>query len=276
MSLRHKISQSRLLAALSQPPWRQILERMPIVGRQMRGWRRTHPIDDALGIETSGFLPASMLADEASRDKLIKPYAGCQPSALRAALAVLPDVSDYTFVDLGCGKGRALAVASEFPFKTVVGIELSERLAAIASENARILAARDPQRTAISVVVGDAIEHDIDLPLGPRVVYFLYNPFDERQLETFLRHVTGPVRRSVEHLFVLYYNPVVGHVVDRSDQLVRFSAENYAVDAAERDFGPVTSDTVVMWQSLPPAFPPRTGADRKIVAPAGSGHAHVA
>ena len=41
------------------------------------------------------------------------------------------------FVDMGSGKGRALLIASEFPFSKIVGIELSDNLHRIAQENVK-------------------------------------------------------------------------------------------------------------------------------------------
>jgi hypothetical protein len=49
--------------------------------------------------------------------------------AIRAVFYISA-VRDYVFVYLGCGKGRATTVAGEFPFRTVMGVELSGALAA--------------------------------------------------------------------------------------------------------------------------------------------------
>jgi SAM-dependent methyltransferase len=63
------------------------------------------------------------------RHRLRKP-----PSVLRQILDRLQlDFEEYTFIDLGSGKGRALLIASEF--RAVAGVELSPRLHAIAVEN---------------------------------------------------------------------------------------------------------------------------------------------
>lgn len=45
---------------------------------------------------------------------------------------------EYDFVDIGCGKGRVLLVASSFPFRSIVGVELSKRVFEIAEKNIRI------------------------------------------------------------------------------------------------------------------------------------------
>ena len=38
------------------------------------------------------------------------------------------DPSQLTFLDLGCGKGRAVLMASELPFREVLGVDLSPEL----------------------------------------------------------------------------------------------------------------------------------------------------
>jgi SAM-dependent methyltransferase len=63
-------------------------------------------------------------------------YAGVPPSTLGPALAALPiKHEEFTFVDIGCGKGRALFIAAEFPFRRIVGAELAVELAQIARAN---------------------------------------------------------------------------------------------------------------------------------------------
>lgn len=128
------------------------------------GWDRPHPFDFAHGTDTSGFVSASKLpqGEPASRRALF--YAGSQPSILRAALAALPPVDSCTFLDLGCGKGRALLVASELPFRDILGVELSPVLAETARRNAAIVARRHPERTTIRIVEGDATA--LPLPAG--------------------------------------------------------------------------------------------------------------
>src|SRR4029079_4234472 len=42
---------------------------------------------------------------------------------------------DYVFVDAGCGKGRAMLIASMYPFAAIAGIELSPLIAETARRN---------------------------------------------------------------------------------------------------------------------------------------------
>jgi SAM-dependent methyltransferase len=71
---------------------------------------------------------------------------------------LLPRISDRTFIDLGCGEGRALVIASEFPFRAIVGVELSPALCATATANAAVIANRFPDRMPIQIVQADAGE----------------------------------------------------------------------------------------------------------------------
>lgn len=58
------------------------------------------------------------------------------PAVLRNILENLgAEPRDFTFVDFGSGKGRALLCAAAFPFKRIVGVEWSPDLCAIARRN---------------------------------------------------------------------------------------------------------------------------------------------
>ncbi|BCA53906.1 hypothetical protein W02_10460 [Nitrospira sp. KM1] len=85
-------------------------------------------------------------------------------------------IRQSTFVDLGCGKGRTLIIAGQFPFKRVVGVELSSQLYQAAVDNLtryRIEKHR-MQCKDIGVICGNALE--FDLPRTDLFVY-MYRPF---------------------------------------------------------------------------------------------------
>jgi SAM-dependent methyltransferase len=65
-------------------------------------------------------------------------YLAIDPERFNRVLASLDIAFEgYTFVDFGSGKGRALLLASEFPFKKIVGLEFSAELHHVAEENIR-------------------------------------------------------------------------------------------------------------------------------------------
>src|SRR5258707_8821717 len=66
------------------------------------------------------------------------PYQPTDAVLFREMMATLPiDFNQFTFVDLGSGKGRTLLMASEYAFRRIVGVELLPELHRIAQENLR-------------------------------------------------------------------------------------------------------------------------------------------
>ena len=60
-------------------------------------------------------------------------YQPSEPTLFREIIESLPVPPDgFTFIDLGSGKGRTLLMASSFPFRRIIGMELLEELNAIA------------------------------------------------------------------------------------------------------------------------------------------------
>lgn len=260
----------RLYGALWSARLRPALERVPVVRRIYYGWMRRHPFDRANGYDTSGHLETAEHAQPGVNASEIVPYAGSQPSIVRSALASLPDLADRTFIDLGCGKGRPLLVASEFPFRRLIGVELSQALVDIARSNARIVAERYPGRPAIDVIAGDATR--VTLP-DEDVVCFMYHPFGRTLLETLRATLERQLAESGRHAFLVYYNPVHGDVIDASPRFVRWRTMSVAYATEELGFGPDLSDTVVIWQSKPTRYPAQRDAERAIVVDAAHGRA---
>src|SRR5277367_2346382 len=65
-------------------------------------------------------------------------YAAIEPLRFQQLMAALDfRFEDYTFIDFGSGKGRALLLASEFPFERILGLEFASELHKAAEENIR-------------------------------------------------------------------------------------------------------------------------------------------
>jgi SAM-dependent methyltransferase len=230
------------------------------------------PIDDLYGIETSGNLGYSELSSGKPSDVYTTSYGGSQPSIVRRVLNLIPNLDQATFLDLGCGKGRILAVATEFPFRRIVGVELAPSLAPIALRNAEIMRQRFPERTPITVIEGDAVE--TPLPEGPLVVFF-FHPFHR----ALMRKVVANFQKAIladpgRPIYVIFYNPMYADLYDGSPVFRRFFAANLPFAPEEIGSGAAFEDhqdCVAVWQSCGPhivQIPP--GADAKIkVAPHG-------
>ncbi len=210
-----------------------------------------HPIDRQYGIDTSGVIGYRELRSGKSADKYNICYGGSQPSIIRKALATLSDHQALTFCDFGCGKGRALAVASEFSFRRIIGVELAPSLASIARSNADIIRSRFPDRTPIEVVEGDVLA--APFPEGPVVVYF-YHPFYRAMMKKVLNRIENWSRQSEKGgISIIYYNPVYFDLFDRSREFSRVFAQNIEFEPNERGTGPNyhdDSDAIAIWQNV--------------------------
>lgn len=231
---------------LEHPAVRPVLAKLP--GSRVlypKGWDRWHPIDRTLGTDTSGTVAADQLSDHPDIVSHAVLYAGSQPSVMRQALATLPDVGGATFIDLGCGKGRGLVVASELPFARVIGVDMSEPLVAIARRNASIVRRQCPARPPIDAIVGDASR--FALPSGDLVIY-LYHPFDATLMTHVVSGIDAALAAEPRRLFVVYCNPVAGHCFDASPRLTRCFAETIPYSVEDRGFGPDENDAVIIWR----------------------------
>ncbi len=231
-----------------------------------------HPIDREYGIETSGHMGFNALRSGKSSDIYTTSYGGSQPSILRKALQAIPDLSQSAFLDLGCGKGRAMAVATEFAFHRIVGVELAPSIVPIARANAERMRREFPDRTPIEVIEGDALATPI--PEG-QVVIFFYHPFFRALMKKIVAKLENALTVDAgRRIFVIYYDPVYGDLYDKSRRFQRFFAQNIEFEPFELGTGASyfdREDTVVIWQSRGANMArPHPGAEAKLrVIPPG-------
>jgi hypothetical protein len=183
-----------------------------------------HPFDEAHSVDTSGLVPAAHLLTGHPNDEHVTAYYAVAPSIFRAIIARWRDTPPpqplhrYTFVDMGAGKGRALLIATQFPFEQALGIELNPAMAAIARRNLALwqtLHAADP--TAAPLAAARVFETDalaFDLPTTPTLL-FLFHPFEAPVLSQLLDRIDLAFSHRPGQLDVLYVNAECASVLDR-------------------------------------------------------------
>lgn len=139
-------------------------------------------------------------------------YVPARPANIREALRAAPvrDVSQYTFVDFGSGKGRALFVAAEMPFRRVVGLEFSGRLHEDARRNVRTFRFRGEDGSRIEPLHRNAMH--FDFPHGPLVLY-LFNPFGATTMQVVMDRLAASLARDPRHVAVVLLWPRCGEQV---------------------------------------------------------------
>lgn len=124
------------------------------------------------------------------------------------------NLRDYSFIDIGSGKGLVVMLASRWPFKAVYGVEMTPELHRIAGENVRAFRAREPNAAPIELRCMDALR--FELPAANLVVY-LYNPFDAELTARFLEKLERTRSDTSAPLLVAYINPLYRDLFETGD-----------------------------------------------------------
>lgn len=124
-------------------------------------------------VDTSGIISLWHTSIDSRNAKFGASYRPSDPVWIERALACISeDFSTFTFIDLGCGKGRVLLVASHYGFCRVIGVEFARELVEAARRNLQVSGIGGAE-----VICEDAA--NFRFPGGNLVVY-LFNPFSPR------------------------------------------------------------------------------------------------
>jgi precorrin-6B methylase 2 len=107
------------------------------------------------------------------------------------------------FLDFGSGMGRIVVLAATYPFRRVIGIELTEKLHRVAQENVRRASTRLRCRN-IELHQMDA--RSFRVPPDVTVVYF-WNPFGGVMLEKVFTNIRESVLASPRTVTIIYLHP---------------------------------------------------------------------
>jgi SAM-dependent methyltransferase len=167
------------------------------------------PFDQDCGVETDGDLDGwTHLSDlDIPSQNWIhgNNYAPIEPDRFRAILQTLPiRFEDFVFVDFGSGKGRALLLCSEAPFKRIVGVEFSPQLHAVAQRNIAKYSPLQRKCAAVESVCMDFLQ--FPLPLEPSVLFF-FDPCDEGLLAKMLARISQSLRAHPREAYLIYVAP---------------------------------------------------------------------
>jgi predicted RNA methylase len=168
-----------------------------------------HPFDLEHGVRTSGLVSGRHLKTELAHSRHATACYAVAPSVFHALiqrwLRTGPGAAmeQTTFLDIGAGLGRAVLLASQLPFRRVLGVEMHPALARIARRNLAVWRrARQPIAPA-QIVEKDATQ--MAFPATPTVL-FLFNPFGAVVMRRLLRAVARAYAARPGTLDLLYVN----------------------------------------------------------------------
>jgi SAM-dependent methyltransferase len=167
--------------------------------------RRERALDRELGIETARSLTRGQLEAEWAEPRGTTGYQPVPGEIFLEMVASLPiEVASFCFIDIGSGKGRALALAARHGFPLVIGVELSRNLHQIAERNF----ARIGGTLGASIRTLNLDARDFLFPGTPSVVC-LFNPFqDEEITREVVKNIERAHQASGSPVFLLYHWPV--------------------------------------------------------------------
>jgi SAM-dependent methyltransferase len=214
-----------------------------------------HPFDRQYGTDTGGYLGPEELVKGRANDAHNYGYSAIAPSVFRetckkwqdALPAVSGRIEAYTFVDVGTGKGRPLLLASELPFRKVIGVELSDDLARIAQQNVTRWNRIKKPKAKIRVVQGDAMK--FQWPTTPLLVY-LYNPFACSLVEKLTETIAAASAEGAGLADLLYVNPTCADALATQGLFARLWTGRIPMVDADQKADPygTTSDLVSIYR----------------------------
>ena len=170
------------------------------------------------------------------RDRLLgifhSPYQPTESLLFHEMLGALPaqadfDFREFTFLDLGSGKGRTLLMASDYSFRRIVGVELLPALHRTALDNLSKYRSESQKCFAIESICADATE--FVFPVEPTVL-FLFNPLPEPGLRSVIANLDRSLREHPRKVYALYHNPLLEHVLEESTVVKKIcGTHQYAV-----------------------------------------------
>jgi SAM-dependent methyltransferase len=152
------------------------------------------------------------------------PYQPTEPALFKEMMTSLEtdcpeiDFQDFTFIDAGSGKGRVLLMASDYPFRRILGVELLPDLNRVAVENIGAYKGDLQRCFAIETVQGDA--RKFVFPPEPIVLY-LFNPLTEPGLSELISNLERSLKENPRIVYMLYHNPLLQRLLAGSSALRR-------------------------------------------------------
>jgi SAM-dependent methyltransferase len=204
----------------AQTLFKSLLEIAPAGRRESKlKEAKDREFDELYGVETGGIIQLKHLQIPGTNWEGAGPYWASDPDEFVHLLGMLAiRYEGLTFVDFGSGKGRAVMLASELPFKRVIGVEFSPKLHQIARQNLDKFPAERRRCDAVELICNDVL--NCPLPEGP-TVYYLYNPFGKEVMESVVARLEQAFRERPREMYILYSTPIERGIWDRAACFVK-------------------------------------------------------
>ncbi len=198
-----------------------------------------HPFDLQYGTDTGGLIWGEDLPTGHRHDAWNTAYYGIAPSVFTEALRLVQehasfDPAQFTFIDVGSGKGRAVLLAAQYSFARVLGIELAPTLHAVSVTNLSRFPSSAIRAGRVDLRQADAADFPWGESLDDPLLLFLYNPFSRPVLEKFLASLHASLVEQPRPVYFLYINPELDAVLTGQEWIEKQWHETLLIDDADQ------------------------------------------
>lgn len=160
-------------------------------------------------LETTAAIHLNELKLKGNQLKHATEYMPVSYFTLEALMQRIPqDLKQGIFLDIGCGKGRAMCVAAAFGYKQVAGIDFAKQLIDAAEKNLEQTKKRHPL-TQYHLAWADV--HGLHISEQVTTI-FMFNPFDEFLVKQVIKKINSSLEKRPRRLLVLYCTPRHEHL----------------------------------------------------------------
>jgi SAM-dependent methyltransferase len=197
MNFREKVSLiTQSLAALGVIETLKALARYALRPSDGRNFDKRYSTDTMTRIENK-----DLEISDPETQKLATTYRTAPDRFIRHLITQLGiDYQEYDFVDIGYGKGRVLLTASNYPFRSISGVEVSPAIYAVAKKNLQIYKCVEQKCFTIQIHNQDA--RKFELSIGNTVFYF-FEPFDALVLAAILTKISSKLRGQGKSIYIV-------------------------------------------------------------------------
>ena len=164
------------------------------------------------------------------------------------AMAQIPDrLTDFTFVDYGAGRGRALMLAAMHPFRKIIGVEFARELQDDATMNIAQFPRSLMKCRDVDCLLMDAVDFAIPETNG---VFLFNDSFDREVLETVLARITSSYRANPRRIYLVFVRPLQAEVLDQAMERTVIFEPIYHSQSEKMRMQVLSPDQVQIFRSL--------------------------
>ncbi|MCK6505475.1 methyltransferase domain-containing protein [Myxococcota bacterium] len=199
MQLHHRV------ASLRRQGPRRVVQTVASIGEDLLFDRR-HGVETGRHVQIGAAGPVR--GDHGEHGEAYHPTRVRHFRRVMEALSLPPGLG---LLDYGAGKGRVLLLASQQPFRRIVGVEYAESLCQQAQANLAAWRARTGHGHQVEIVHADAAAYEVAPDLH---VFYLFNPFGPVVLDKVLHQVHASLRRHPRPAWIIGNKARAGRPVE--------------------------------------------------------------